>query len=366
MRTLFTRVTRRSTALALVGLFFAVPQLRADLHGGIEIGAKGVKAAVVDVTGGTDGFNAKVLMSGTQNTTLTAGLATSGRFDADALKATAEAVAKFAGRMQNEFKVPSEAIHVVGSSGLFSALAGKADAIQANQDALAGAVRETCGLKMRFVSAKREVELSIVGAVPPRQLATAVLLDVGSGNTKGGYREGTGYVSAAVPFGSVTFADAVKKRGEPAATVRQEVLVPALKKALADKPELAKREQVYLSGGAIWAMATLVHPGDRGAYVALTAEDVEAYRQLLLKTPGQFPAVDLGAIADEAIRREAQKELDSVKETFTPDQLLAGAEIIKAMADEIGFGKDKKVYFTRNGYLAWVVAYAVEKGSAPK
>ena len=39
-----------------------------------EIGAKGVKATVVDVTGEAETWNVKVLMSGTENTTLSTGL----------------------------------------------------------------------------------------------------------------------------------------------------------------------------------------------------------------------------------------------------------------------------------------------------
>jgi exopolyphosphatase/pppGpp-phosphohydrolase len=367
------RTGTRLFCLAAVALALTAPHVRADVHGGIEIGAKGVKAAALDVTGGADGYDVKVLFSDTRNTTLVAGLASSGRFDPAALKDTAAAVAAFAGQMQKEHKAPAERIYVVGSSGLFSALAGKPDDVKANQEILAAAVREACGLKMTFVSPEREVELSIAGAVPAKYAAGALLLDVGSGNSKGGYRDGDkGCVSASVPYGSVTFTDAIKKRAdkgsfaEAAVLLRREVLVPAIRKAVEGKPGLLKRERVYLSGGAVWAMATLLRPGDRGAYVALTAEDVEAYRKLLLKTPGAFPEPDLTSITDAGIRREAQKEIERVKETFKPEQLLAGAEILKALSDEVGFGKENKAYFARNGYLAWILAYVAERSAAPK
>src|SRR6266705_1372620 len=62
---------------------------RADPYGGIEIGAKGVKATALDVTGGAEGFDTKSLMAKTQNTTLVSGLASTGRFDAKALEDTA-------------------------------------------------------------------------------------------------------------------------------------------------------------------------------------------------------------------------------------------------------------------------------------
>jgi exopolyphosphatase/pppGpp-phosphohydrolase len=359
--------------LAVFGWALAVNPARAEIHGGIEIGAKGVKATVLDVTGGADGYGVKVLLSKTENTTLVAGLASSGRFEATALQDTAKAVARFAAQMEKEYNVPAERLYVVGSSGLFSALVDKPDAIKANQEALAAAVRDTCGLKITFIDVKREVELSVAGTVPARDAGRAVLLDVGSGNTKGGYRDaGKGCVSASIPYGSVTFTDLVKKKAgkgtfaENADALREEVLTPALKKAVEGKPELMQRERVYLSGGAAWALATLVHPGDRSGYVALTADDVDAYRQLLVAAKGEFPAPNLARISDPEVREAARKEIEQVKGVFKPEQLLAGAEILKALSDEFGFGKEKKVCFVRHAQVAWILAYVAEKATAPK
>src|SRR5207237_384518 len=81
-------------------------------------------------------------------------------------------------------------LYVVGSSGLFSAIEGKKDAVKANQDALAEAIREACGLKMTFIDVTREAELSIDGVIPAKHAAVSMLLDIGSGNTKGGFRDG--------------------------------------------------------------------------------------------------------------------------------------------------------------------------------
>jgi exopolyphosphatase/pppGpp-phosphohydrolase len=359
-------------ALALLGWALAANPARAEVHGGIEIGARGVKATVLDVTGGADGYAVKVLLSGTKNTQIVTGLASSGRFDARALQDTVAAVAKFAAQMDKEYHVPAERLHVVGSSGLFSAILDKPDAIKANEDLLASAVRDACGLKMTFIDVKREVELSVAGTVPPRDADRAVLLDIGGGNTKGGYCEpGKGCVSFGIPYGSVTFTDRVKKAdkgtfAENAEALRQEVLAPALKKAVEGKPELTQRPRVYLSGGACWALATLMHPGDRSGYVALSADDIDAYRKRIVAAGGDFPAPDLATILDPEVREAARKEIGQVKDVFKPEQLLAGAEILKALSDEFGFGKDKKVCFVRHAQVAWILAYVAEKATAPK
>jgi exopolyphosphatase/pppGpp-phosphohydrolase len=364
----------RLLALALFVLGWAIAgAARADVHGGIEIGGKGVKATVVDVTGGAEGYDVRIVMAGNQNTTLTAGLGASGRFDADALKNTAAAVARFAEQMQRENKVPAERIYVVGSSGLFSALGNKADAIKANEEALAGAIRDACGLKIRYIDVAREVELSVAGVVPTRYAGTALLFDVGSGNTKGGYRDDDKkLVSAGIPYGSVTFADLAKKRAgrgayaETADKLRDEVLAPALKEAIDGKPGLLQRPRVYLSGGAVWAMATLIRPGDRNSYVVLTAGDIDAYHKLLVQAEGKFPTPDLSSIEDAAVRQAAQKEIDQVKTVFKPEQLLAGAEILKAAASELDFGKDRKLYFARHARVGWILAYVAEKAGAAR
>jgi exopolyphosphatase/pppGpp-phosphohydrolase len=351
----------------LIALWCAAPA-HAVVHGGIEIGAKGVKATAIDVTGDAGGYDVRVLFADTNNTTLTAGLAESGRFAPKALEATAAAVARFAATMQKEHKVPVDRLYVVGSSGLFSALEGKKEAIGANRDALAAAVREACGLKMSFLDVKREAELSFIGVVPSRYTGVAVLMDIGGGNTKGGYRDGDKEIATfGVPYGSVTFTDAARQwpggggYAEKADALRQEVLAPALRKIAAEQQPLVKRERVYLGGGAVWALATLLRPGGKEPFLAVTAEDVAAYRKLLLQSPGEFPKPDVSSLGEKE-RAAAEKEIERVKATYTPQQLLAGANILQALSDEFGF-KDRKVYFARHAYLAWILAYVTEKGT---
>jgi exopolyphosphatase/pppGpp-phosphohydrolase len=366
MRLLSNRPAAR-LAWVLAAVLVAAPA-RAALHGGIEVGAKGVKATAVEVSGDADAYDVKVLLAATENTTLTAGLGESGRFAPDAVKATAAAVAKFADTLRKEHKVADEHLYVVGSSGLFSAVEDKPEAVKANKDALAAAVQDACGLKMTFIDVKREAELSIDGVVPRKYLAEAALIDIGSGNTKGGFRDGDkGAVTFGVPYGSVTFADAARKRegggtyADKAAALRKEVLAPALRKSVEQKPALAKRERIYLGGGAVWAMASLVRPGGNEPYLAVTSDDVAAYGKLLAATPGEFPKADLASLGEKE-RAAAEKEIARVKKTFSPEQLLAGAEILAALSDEFGF-KDKKVFFARNAYLGWILAYVTEQGA---
>ncbi len=106
-------------------------------------------------------------------------------------------------------------------------------------------------------------------------------------------------------------------------------------------------------------MATFTHPGSHGSYVELTMKDLHAYHDMLTGKPGEYPKVDLSSLNAED-RKAAEKELDRVRKSFPPDQLLAGAEILKALAIEFKLA-DKKLQFPRNGHLGWILAYAALK-----
>ncbi len=357
----------RNLFLSLAILVAVLPaSVRAEMHGGIEIGGKGVKATVVDMTKGPAGPEVKVLLSDSRSTAVTAGLATKGRFDDTALKATADAVAQFAGILRRDHKLPAARIHVVGSSGLFSALEGKPEAIKLNRQLLADTIRTACELQMDFIDEEMESRLSIAGIIPPDRAGDAILLDVGGGNTKGGCRVGKDYVTFSVPFGSVTFADAAAKQkgdtlAQRLAAAREMLLLPALRKDLEGKPELRKREVVYLSGGAAWALATLVHPAEQGAFVTLTAADVRTLHSMIANARTDFPMPDLSTIKDEKLRLLAEKELAKVKESYRAEQLRAGAEVLLGLSEEFRLEKAKQVIFVRHAQIGWLLAYIAEK-----
>lgn len=365
------RPLRPFVLLTALALWSSLPmEARAEVQGGIEIGAKGIRAIVVDVGKGEP----KILMVENKNTTLVLDLAATRQFSAKALEETADIVAAFAKRIRDEFKVSEKHIYVVGSSGLFTPLAGDMEAIKANKERLVAAIHKTSTIKMDFVSIVREAELTITSVVPPSQRYDAVLMDIGSGNTKGGADfQGKGLITFGIPFGTVSFADRVKKQttGDNfvamAGKLRKELVLPALDDALKGKAELAKRKRVYLAGGTVWALATFMKPADRGNFVPLTPNDFKAFHQFLLAHPDKLPNTDVSGIADADIKKLAEKDMDQVRKTFTRDQLVAGLEILHALAEGFDLaGADKQLQFARNAYIGWILGYTIEKGNASK
>jgi exopolyphosphatase/pppGpp-phosphohydrolase len=346
----------------LVALWIAAPALgRAEIHGGIEIGAKGIRAIAVDVPAGTG--DSKVLMVENENTTLVADLAATKQYSPKALQKTAAIVGRLTEKLRGDFKVPDHRLYIVGSSGLFAPIEGNPDLIMKNKEVLVRTIKETSGLSMDFISVKREAELTITSVVPKKDRYAAVLIDIGSGNTKGGgEKEGMGLITFGIPFGTVTFTDRVKKE---AAKGRFHETAPSLQKSLRGKTELAERKRVYLAGGAVWALTTFMKPDDRGSFVTLSPQDFDSFYKFLLDHPVDLPDPHIGENSSADSRKLALKDIAQVRRIFSRDQLLSGVEVLKAIADAFRLdGQDKQIYFARNAYIGWILGYTIAKGSS--
>jgi hypothetical protein len=346
------------------------------LYGGIEVGSKGVKATAIRAIESNDEYAVKLVYAEVVNTTIMQ--LKDGKFAPDVIRDTAAAISKLLARMKAEYKVPESHICIVGSSGL------RAD----NPQDLIKAVREKTGKTMSFLDVETEVQLSIVGTIPQRyrtktgwadNRGISVLLDIGSGNTKGGYQTirqmPTGaadydYVTLSIPRGVVTFTGEINKAVGDAADLttfarKAKELSPAsvraaLRKEMERKPGLYNRQRVYLTGGIVWAMVTLLHPEDRRTFVPVTSEDISQFYRMVTIDPQGLQKLlnpDLTKrITNRQVRLEAEKEIESVRNAFSPSNLIAGAEILKAVNTDFALS-GKRIRFARYGYLSWILSY---------
>jgi hypothetical protein len=106
----------------------------------------------------------------------------------------------------------------------------------------------------------------------------------------------------------------------------------------------------------------MVHPNNRDVRVPLTDADVQLFSLLVRSTsnPEKLRADVLAKVSDPKARPEVEKELKKIQETFTPDQLIAGSEILLAVEKELRLG-NKQIVFFRKGHLAWPMGYILEK-----
>jgi hypothetical protein len=343
------------------------------LHGGIEIGSKGIKAVVVRVRPPGAGGPSFELAAPplTANPTLVAGLKETGMFAPDVLRDAARVVATFCERLGNDHKVPPERIFVVASSGLLETIKERSDLLETNRKHLAEAIRTAAGKEVVFIDVARELELTFRGTVPAEHLDDSLLIDVGSGSTKATCSEGGAarLIPVSIACGTVSFAEEVDRRvredggtfaGQIARVLKDNEKIERLREAIRRSPALANQKRIYLVGGLVWALATWQHPGDRGDFVPLSAADLEAFVAKLEKAPaGPLPDPDLTSVADDKTREEAQKDIKGVRKNFNRDQLLAGARLLQALLVEFGAGADRELLFARQGYLGLVMGSAL-------
>lgn len=343
---------RASLIAALVVVSFAPTGRAADrVVAGVEVGSKGAKLLVlrVPVPGPAERVLARTL-----DPTPLADVEPDGSLSVAGVRRTTSAVSELVALARDKHAVPDADLLVVGSSGVATA---------PNRGALADAVHARTGLRMTFLTPDDEATLLFRGLVPPADRPTAMALDVGSGNTRvaaAGWAPGVGawHVLGTCPFGTVSLSSVAERDQLRTVGAVERSLRPRVD-ALADgHPTLTHhRSKCHLTGGAAWALVAVVKPAAvRDAVVPVTTADIASFAELVDTAGDQFPAVDLSAISDPAVRAAATAELARVRDTFTPGNLRSAAALLQVFSQSYRF-EQKDVTFRRDGQFAWLLAH---------
>jgi tetratricopeptide (TPR) repeat protein len=319
---------------------------------GIEIGAKGVKANVIEMTPtGDNDYNVDEKFRRSINTTIIAGVKERGEFDPSSIDETAKAVKDIYEQLAGEFQINPNDIFVAGSSALWKAK---------NKDKLADRVKELTGKELSFITVEQEVLFNIAGAIPPKYQDKSLSLDIGSGNTKIGYMDSSGgwnAVTTEIPLGTVTFTEAINKVdqsgdkfGATADKILKEQLLGKLRAESQKKPGYKNRRPVYLVGGIAWSIATLTHPGNQDGFMNLTLSDIDGFIKRLEKNSDTIYTVNLDKIKNTEVKEWTSKQVISIKDVFSTENLLAGAKLLKSVYGEL---KIKEAIFSRYGSWLW-------------
>jgi hypothetical protein len=142
--------------------------------------------------------------------------------------------------------------------------------------------------------------------------------------------------------------------------LRSTLLEPELTRQLIAHPELKDRGIVFLSGGAAYAMATLLKPEAVGEKrVDFTTRDIASYVELVRKTPITSPK--LAGIKGTT----AEKEVKNVFDIFTPTNLIAGSEVLSALATTLNL-EGKTLRFDRTAILALIRGKVLDQAEADR
>lgn len=329
-------------------------------YGVVEVGSKGVKAAVVtsfmDEQGRLryqTGFKKSI------NTDVLQGVVDTGEFSPEAIGNTAKAANDLVAEIRSNAKNIGDNIFIAGSSALSSAM---------NRDELGIKVQELTGIKPAFINSAQELVFAMIGSIPDKLLYKTALLDIGSGNGRIGYLTSpkgdrkSGQAVIDLRAGSTSLTDLANKSKAPGESyitalnrVVEKDIAPRFASDIKQYPVLSRHQHLMIVGGAAWSMTTLMHPENQGANVQLSLEDFNNYYDRITQNPDALLNPDLSVITDQKVRESAIKQVEAVKKTFTVENLQAGARILKLVADTVPLGK-ADIYFNRDGN--WAYGYA--------
>jgi hypothetical protein len=322
------------------------PTKPGKVYAGIELTTEWVRAIALRVSRNEDESGLKLIYS--ENIRLALGRDGDGQITPQAAKEAAQTVLKLLTRLRQQTQAPPDHVYLIGSSGLGAA----------GPEALVKAISETTGKSLIFLDVETEIQLSVAGSISrlwkvgDTQIDnrnSSVLIEINGDRTLGGYQLLKYPPNAAPRYDFVTMS--VPHGGAGDESFRQ-----ALRRERESKPGLVNRKRVYLTGSVPWAMATLIYPEDQQPFVPLASEVIEWFAGKVARAPREVLNPNLSFIRDRDLRQKAESDLQAVKSAFTPQQLAAGVEAVRAIASEFEW-QGKQIWFARFGHLGRLLSY---------
>jgi exopolyphosphatase/pppGpp-phosphohydrolase len=328
-----------------------------NLYGGIEIGSKGVKMSVIDVENAKKSIYT-IKEFWTENAGVAKGISVDGKLAEDDMDNASSIVALNYDKLLKTHKIPNDKIFIVASSGV---------GLASNANELVQKVKNYTGKDMEVISSKLESKLMYRGCVPPKMYGNSLLVDIGGGNTKGGYAEVINdnmvFFPLNLDLGTITLTEKINKEvGNTsldkflAANFKfQTILSGKLEEMFKERPLTKKKLNVYLSGGAVWAFYTLFYGKPADNYSEITLEDVQEYNAMVQNNFAKF--TDMAT---------TNKEAERVLKTYSQKHLIAANSILMHALEDLGELKTKKLYFAKNGQIAWLLSYIADSAKGAK
>ncbi len=338
---------------------------------GIEVGSKGVKLSVLERSV-TDNNDFKLLKDSAVNSDFIS-------FTSTSYDATLNALTGLYNYTKQQWNILPEDIAVLISSGV------KAQADKLRMNSNVQKFIEDFKIKINepkrdveVVNVKKESVLSHYGIISDADRYNTFLIDIGSGNTKGGYfnLNANDFVMFQLPSGTKSVANITEKN------CGNDCDFPSFKNFV-DKAvdTIEKNEIVYavnasgaypasttmaISGGIAWAVATLLYPEKADVQqIEVTYRDVTHFRDGLIKYYADIP--DTNKIVKKGMSIEylskIRKEFQKVLNVFDTKSLLAGSTLLlRIMRQFEAVSSSKKFRLIKNGQVGWITGYILDKG----
>lgn len=351
---LYKVVGSTTSAMVINQILSGINNVTNDVYAGIEIASKGVKLSIIEVKYSPSGESQYSIVKADDITT-NAIEATETAFDA-----TVKAAKSYLDTLTIRRKIPLDHILVKGSSGLSNGLKNMGDnKLEKLQTRLQTALNKP----VEFITSAKEAELTIRGTLPRSEWTQITMLDIGSGNTKGGYFNETEFKYIDM-LGVSTFTQRIEKgkKNKSFADACKSIYEDEIKDDLvrsqfAQLPAYQTRNKCYFMGGIVFALTTYLHPGQfNNKQVAFTYNEVKRFRDMAIGDYAKLTNPNLSDIDDEKLFKKVQQSVKKLREeTFNQNQLIAGATLLLGMMEEIRKNDSNKTFaFHRDGYIGWI------------
>jgi hypothetical protein len=342
---------------------------RSAVYAGIEVGSKGVKMSVLEIEKKADeAGNFNSLKDSSVNTDFIS-------FNEPAFTATLNALTGLYQQALNQYKIPASNIFTVMSSGV-KVLSEKDNNklwVQKLIDSFRTRIREP-ERSFKLVSVQDEARLSHLGIVPEAKRFSTFLIDIGSGNTKGGYFPNIDISTIRLfelTWGTKSVSNATEKRLEndlSLANYRKQlfrVLEGSANQEIVYAINVSgaynMSDNIAFSGGIAWALATLIHPElNSDDVVPVTYSQVEQFYNHIYENFSSYaPETLVSKIpGTEAEKRSAANVIKNVQKVFDQKALMAGTGLLlRIMRQFEGVYEQKQFYLVKNGQVGWISAY---------
>lgn len=331
---------------------------QAQLYGGIEIGSKGIKMTVLQVENlKRNTYDVKEFW--TENVGIAAGIGIDGALLQEDIEKAGAVVYSNYKKMLTDYKIEDKNIFIVGSSGV-----GLAN----NTNDLVVKIKTLTNKKIEIISSSLEAKLLLRGCIPPKNYLNSVIIDIGGGNTKGGYAKDINGSSVFFPIscdlGTVTLTEIINKKCKQKTvfefnenlfdylpTIRE-----SFKKMYTSRIESQDKSNVYISGGAAWAFYTLL-TGVKAEenFTQIQYDDILAIRTIAENNYQRFTT-----------NAETNAEMQKVLKTYQQRYLIAAFNLLETSLEVLPNIQSKKIYFAKQGQIAWLVSYVFDNAKGVK
>ncbi|MEO5783330.1 MAG: hypothetical protein ABIQ07_08675 [Ginsengibacter sp.] len=339
------------------------------VYAGIDVGSKGVKLSILEISRKAKKLGSfNVLKDTAINTDFIS-------FTQPTFQATLNALTNLYTSVIKQYNIPSERIFVVISSGIKSQVEkeNKGYWLKDLTDSFRLRVHEP-RREVAIIDVTEEARLSHLGIVPESKRYSTFLIDIGSGNTKGGYfpMGNTKDIKLfQLTWGTKTVANETNKRCDDDKSIGN--FKNQLFRVLAGEASTEiiyavnssgaynRSDNIAFSGGIAWSVATLIYPELLdNSVVPVTYDDVAKFNDRLLKSPKSFSdSAIIKTITDKSLNtQDIASEVKRVNQVFDQKSLLAGTGLLlKIMRQFEGIYEKKQFFLVKNGQVGWISAY---------